>query len=1308
MLPKSTVMKLARVLAKEKQVAVFIAKENWPIVVSFFADARVDIAFSAPAPIPEEELAQILKDTCNSVIEDVGKFMATRGYELPAFLSLRSPRTELSNFEITMTDSLGDGLNIQKASSCISSALSLLATEENGVMEFTYKRVSNFNEMDAIEAFIVRQFNNGVRDYEIADGLTTQFNFTSREEARRRMTEFLSNQQAVQDAYRRKRVRIKSNPGFPMYVKRDRFKGTLVTSVHDVNSADYIDMIGGYVTAMVRLSQDCPIIGIPAERIKDLCKQSQTSMPPVHTARAEQIKFSVDKEAKKDFMDLLLEDDSDEDESDTEDTAGVTAIHVDGLKLLNPNPFSLRLQEYEPVLFRARKDPASYSYSRACPSNNKRQPVILTAQEKADIDSRHPGSYTHALSYTATDGGEEFYYICPRYWDLKRGTSLTKEEVDSGKHGGVIPAGARSVPSGANIYEFDGPYHRDAQGKYINLAPGFMKPKTHPDGKCVPCCFKSWDAPARAKLRASCQGESAKDPPPRRERKRGEFDNYVKGPEKWPLEAGRIGYLPPAFEVFIGVSNRDCQVSRSDANIRLNTPCLVRFGVEKSSKQSFLGAVAALYAEEVGGQPLTVEAMGAHLASHVTLDQFAELQNGSLIPVFTPTDLQPIRQVPGEYADSSLSKMTDTANETQMAALGSIIAAYTAYKEYLNSEESKIEHRYLWDLVSKPNPQLFPEGINLVIMEEGDGDGTADVRLICPSDHYANKFFSQSLSTAVLILKDSVYEILVLYEDTKAAYRVNKLFRTNRASTGVLGKLVSVIQSIADTMDKKCRPLPSMPQVYEYTPNANCDTVQAALVKMNFKIEKRILNYNGKVIGLAVHRGDRRGMVPCFPSTISSDTALGSPIWLDDFVGVTYSKTRELLDIVHRESSGLIVCKPLLKASEDGLLVGILTAGNQFVPLAAPEQDMFGSDLKVIAVGQYEGANRVGLVGKGQDAARINSMKRIKLESLFFETFRNQARTLLGEFSNAGLRGRLVAVLVNHTESYADKMRRVIALLTELLSDKVSFVTTEEQFIADILGARDIPAFHICVQDSEQCRLLIPKTNLINDLDNERVYFGRLADELVRYTRIKDFVLNPAAFLSFSHIQYELNHNEIILLQSLLDQAYFDNLVPRALNKFVKGSGYDTAQPHASEQYSEHTALETSTTGVACPKPTVKKVTGKWQRVFPSGSEELEFPNDPPECTFQVALALASSSGSGVSSVHALKQQLIAAYNKVWPEFGNKIISILSSEGKQSFAKVLRKNEISIDTVVASEQYFATNLDLWMLSRPFIFTDCPL
>ena len=34
-----------------------------------------------------------------------------------------------------------------------------------------------------------------------------------------------------------------------------------------------------------------------------------------------------------------------------------------------------------------------------CPSNVRRQPVILTEKEKERIDLEHPGSYSHAVKY---------------------------------------------------------------------------------------------------------------------------------------------------------------------------------------------------------------------------------------------------------------------------------------------------------------------------------------------------------------------------------------------------------------------------------------------------------------------------------------------------------------------------------------------------------------------------------------------------------------------------------------------------------------------------------------------------------------------------------------------------------------------------------------------------------------------------------------------------------------------------------------------------------------------------------------------
>ena len=93
--------------------------------------------------------------------------------------------------------------------------------------------------------------------------------------------------------------------------------------------------------------------------------------------------------------------------------------------------------------------------------------------------------------------------------------SLTKKDIDTGKYGKIIPPldklKNKSIPPGGyQILEFDGEYHRNAEGEYINLAPGFMKPEKHQDGKCVPCCFKNFNAPSQILLRNKCNNKEKK------------------------------------------------------------------------------------------------------------------------------------------------------------------------------------------------------------------------------------------------------------------------------------------------------------------------------------------------------------------------------------------------------------------------------------------------------------------------------------------------------------------------------------------------------------------------------------------------------------------------------------------------------------------------------------------------------------------------------------------------------------------------------------------------------------------------------
>ena len=160
-----------------------------------------------------------------------------------------------------------------------------------------------------------------------------------------------------------------------------------------------------------------------------------------------------------------------------------------------------KLEAYDDVLYSKDKGIGSF-YSVACPSTDKRQPVILTDKEKEHLDEHHSGSYNRAMKYGSSES-KKFWYICPRYWDMRRNVSLTQEQVDDiiSKEGDVmIPnVGAdgkkpKSIPKGKYIFEFN-----------KDQTPGFGYSKKNNGGKyCIPCCFDS-DSFFRAKQNKSRQ-----------------------------------------------------------------------------------------------------------------------------------------------------------------------------------------------------------------------------------------------------------------------------------------------------------------------------------------------------------------------------------------------------------------------------------------------------------------------------------------------------------------------------------------------------------------------------------------------------------------------------------------------------------------------------------------------------------------------------------------------------------------------------------------------------------------------------------
>ena len=247
------------------------------------------------------------------------------------------------------------------------------------------------------------------------------------------------------------------------------------------------------------------------------------------------------------------------------------------------------------------------------------------------------------------------------------------------------------------------------------------------------------------------------------------------------------------------------------------------------------------------------------------------------------------------------------------------------------------------------------------------------------------------------------------------------------------------------------------------------------------------------------------------------------------------------------------------------------------------------------------------------------------------------------------------------------------------------------------------------------CKLIISKTNLINKQNNEATYFIKMADELIRYNRIKHFIFEPKSFLSFSNIKYNLRDDEIILLQSLLTQDYFDDLTPSIQNQFVKNNSYDTVNPIESLPYDNEikvlvkkSDIQEVLDEIKCNVGEPKLIGGniKKRKFFPSETTtETKFGNEPPLCTFDIMVNVIYDNNKLNLTKKQLKEELISEYEK-YDEYLLSITNILKIQGKK-FADQLRVGQITLQGMIMSETYYATNLDIWLLAKryniPLIF-----
>ena len=1018
------------------------------------------------------------------------------------------------------------------------------------------------------------------------------------------------------------------------------------------------------------------------------------------------------------------------------------------------NYFQDKIEELDSPLIVKQKIGQYSIYSKVCQSHQKRQPIILTDEELNRIKKEQKGFLRpeDIIKY-GSDKNKKFNYICPRYWCLKTNKPINptelKEKTENGKKilyhptcGKVLPPvkgkGKEVVIPGHYVYEFYKPKNNNPNYKRY---PGFQVDK-HPKGYCLPCCFDKYLTEGRVSANKKCMEEETEDTS-KDKKKEQEQDEYIKGPDKFPLTSGRWGYLPVAIQTMLHEINADCQISKTNTSIKQNHPCLLRHGVEVNDKQSFIACISdaiffTQYVLDKKGKPTTEKAkilsipeMKNRIIKSLTIDNFIKYQNGNLITDFyNPNKIVDI----SKYKDNNLIKKLNLSNETDKLFFEKIVSAFENFIDYLKDDDVLIDHTYLWDLVCQPNKFLFGnEGINLVILELPKDDITNNVRLICPTNHYSTEFYEARKYTLILMKEDNYYEPIYSYKINNNKITVSKMFSEKEPNLSSTMRAVFK-EIIKPFYDNNCRPLPSMPVEYLAKNPIPLYSLIQKLDKREYDIVKLVINFNAKVIGvLAKSPEGIQGFVPCYPTALSDNLKqnLDYVLMTDPNLWNTYENTVDFLTNLEKRSSKKrqqsdIPCKPVFKIVEDELVVGILTETNQFIQLSQPipEQDIRSKKNLISIKDKNYIINKnnnpmiqsdvIITTSNKEDVERVDYIKRIKLETNFYNVFRNTIKILLNDYQNIKLRKKIETDLSNAFIIYSQKLKKINDLLKELVKDSIAFTGDKNYYklinevstciVKDGKNCKDTP--NLCaVSENGKCRLILPEKNLITNKENKEIYFGKISDEIIRFNRIRSFMFQPQSYLSFENIGYNLRENEIIMVQSLLTQEYFENLTPAVINNYVKFNSYDEVEPIISQQYDNNVSSLNAAIGKqvekTCQKSEREHITSNfWKKGFPEDFKEIVY-NKSSYCTFSCLIDLIEKKTGEKLSINKLKNSLFEEYKTYLERFAPQIIDILILEGKKTLGDQVKAETLTFSSFIYTDSYFITPLDIWLLVQKY-------
>ena len=258
-LNKFKINNLSKSLANRfNQIGFYIRYEYDELYCEFLENGNITIKFDMNEYKSIKNIETMLQETINVLILDkINKFLIKSGYNYVKIDKLTDNNIVINDmnyvFEYVKDDNV---VNLNKYISCLSTIYNIengIMKTQKDVMKLTYKRVSSYDKMKGITAYITKKKIEGIEKEEIMKLLIDNFNLKDKKSALTYISDWEKEIELKVDL-NKKRIRVLNNPGFSIdiyndYDENNEFKTYIVYD--NVDNIGYIKYIVKYTFVLI-------------------------------------------------------------------------------------------------------------------------------------------------------------------------------------------------------------------------------------------------------------------------------------------------------------------------------------------------------------------------------------------------------------------------------------------------------------------------------------------------------------------------------------------------------------------------------------------------------------------------------------------------------------------------------------------------------------------------------------------------------------------------------------------------------------------------------------------------------------------------------------------------------------------------------------------------------------------------------------------------------------------------------------------------------------------------------------------------